>query len=225
MHQVDLFEDIAIAYGYENLVPEIPNITTTGEENKFEVFKQRIANMLAGLGLVELNTYNMTNKDNQCKRMKINIDLIEVSNAVNIDYSYTRAWVIPTLLEVLSRNKHNEYPQNVFDVGTIFKKNPKTETGIEENDRLAVAVCDNDADYTRIKQVLDYLLRMLDAEYKIEETEHSSFIKGRAARISVKRKDVAYIGEIAPEVLKNWDLVVPVAAFELNLTELFELIK
>ena len=223
IHQVDLFEDIAIAYGYENFVPSIPNISTIGEEDKFEVFKKKIANILIGLGLIELNSYNLSNKENQCSKMKIDIDLIEVDNAVNIDYNVLRAWVIPSLLETYATNRHHEYPQNIFDIGTIFKKG-NTDTGIVDNERLAVGICQENADYTKAKQVLDYLLRMLDVKYKIEEVDHDSFIKGRAARISVKGKNVAYIGEISPEVLSNWDLVVPVAAFELNLSELYEIL-
>ncbi len=46
MHQVDLIEDIAIAYGYENFEEEIPNVATVGEENSFEIFKNKIANLL-----------------------------------------------------------------------------------------------------------------------------------------------------------------------------------
>jgi len=45
LHEVDLIEDIAIAYGYENFIPEIPNINTIGEENSNEVTKRKIAEM------------------------------------------------------------------------------------------------------------------------------------------------------------------------------------
>ena len=67
-------------------------------------------------------------------------------------------------------------------------------------------------------------MRMLDVKYEMRETEHASFIPGRVARVSVKDKDIAYIGEIHPGVLQNFDIDIPVAAFEFNLTELFELL-
>jgi len=66
---------------------------------------------------------------------------------------------------------------------------------------------------------------MLNVRYEIEETEHPSFIPGRVARIKINNKKIAYIGEISPKVIVNWDLDVPVTALELNLTELFETIK
>ena len=71
---------------------------------------------------------------------------------------------------------------------------------------------------------MDYLFSQLDLKYEIKDVEHDSFIEGRVGRISVKGKDVAYIGEIHPLVLTRFDLTVPVAALEINLTELFELL-
>ena len=52
---------------------------------------------------------------------------------------------------------------------------------------------------------------------------YNSFISGRTGRVSCKGKEVAYIGEINPQVLDNFALETPVAALELNLTDLFEL--
>ena len=41
LHEVDLIEDVAIAYGYENFVPEIPKISTIGEEDRKEIIKKK----------------------------------------------------------------------------------------------------------------------------------------------------------------------------------------
>ncbi len=226
MHEVDFAEDIAISYGYENFKEEIPNVATTGEEDPLEIFKRKVVETLVGLGLLELNTYNLTSEDIQNKLMNVNFDLIEMANAVSTEYDVVRAWMIPGLLEVFKNNKHHEYPQRIFDMGVVFKKDKKgiTETGAVEMTRLAVGLCEEKADFTKIKQIFDYLMRMLDVEYKMREVEHPSFITGRVARVSVKGKDVAYIGEIHPQVLVNFDLDVPVTVFELNLTELFELL-
>ncbi|MEM4268089.1 MAG: phenylalanine--tRNA ligase subunit beta [Candidatus Woesearchaeota archaeon] len=224
LHQIDFAEDIAIAYGYENFEGIIPNFATVGEEDKFEVFKSKIADSLAWLGFCEVHTYCLTNKDFQTRLMNHNIECIELANSISHEYNVLRAWVIPSLLEVLKNNKHNEYPQNIFGYGVVFKKNEKEETGIEENERLCVALCNENADYTRARQVLDYIFRSIDVKYTVEEIEHPSFIPGRVARIFVKNKGIAYIGEIAPDILSNWQLEMPVAVFELNISELFNLV-
>src|SRR3990167_3523515 len=63
LHEVDLIEDIAIAYGYENFVPEIPKISTIGEENGEETMKRKIAEIFSGLGFLETSSFHLTSKD------------------------------------------------------------------------------------------------------------------------------------------------------------------
>ena len=225
IHQTDIAEDIAIAYGFENFEAIIPKVATIAQEDEFEIFKDKITETLVGLNFLETFTYNLTNKEFQNKNMLTNLELIELANSISKEYNVLRSWTIPPLLEILKNNKHHEYPQRIFTIGTIFKPHNKEETNIEENERLAITIADEETDYTEIKQVLDYLLRMLNVRYEIEETEHPSFIPGRVARIKANNKGVAYIGELSPDVIVNWDLDVPVTALELNLTELFEVIN
>ncbi len=225
LHPIDLVEDIAIAYGYEKFKEEIPNVATIAEEDKFESFKRKAAEILVGLGFTETNTYNLTNKESLTTRMGVELESIELENAKNADYNMLRSWMIPSLLHVMKNNKHHEFPQKIFEIGTIFKKNPQEETGIKEMERLAVMVSNTRADYTEIRQILDNLFRAFNIGYSISETEHNSFIPGRVARIGVEGKGVAFIGEIHPAVIENLALQMPVAAFELNLTDLYNIIN
>ncbi len=215
--QIDLVEDIAISYGYENLEPVIPNVATIAKEDELEVFKNKIANLLVGFGLIETNTYTLTSKLKQSKLMNTKVKVVELENALNEEYNVMRAWVTPSLLEVLKNNRQHEYPQRIFEMGDVFT--PK------EKSRLAVALAHKATDYTEVKQILDYLLTTLGLEYLIEEVNHDSYIPGRVGRVIVKGKEVAFIGEVAPEVLSNFALEVPVSTFELNLTDLFDVIK
>jgi len=220
LHQIDLIEDIAIAYGYENFKQEIPKVATIGQESKISILKNKIAELLTGLTLTEVSTYALSNNYTQNKYMNTKLDLIHLKNSVSSDYNVLRTWLVPSLLEVLKNNKHNEYPQIIFEMATIFKKG-SSDTHTEENERLCVLLHNKTTNFTEIKQVLDYLFKSLNLKYTIKETEHPSFIPGRVARVSCNGKEVAYIGEIHPKVLKNFDLELPVAALELNLTELF----
>ena len=86
-----------------------------------------------------------------------------------------------------------------------------------------IVLCNNNANFTQIKQILDGLFSAVDVKYEIKETEHGSFIDGRVGRVIVNNKEVAYIGEFNPKVLENFGLEIPVAVLELNLEELFRL--
>ena len=128
---------------------------------------------------------------------------------------------MPILMDVLSKNKHVEYPQKIFEEGLVSIR----KEGVKDYHRIALVSAHADADYTEARQALDFVLRSLGIEYKVVETEHNSFIPGRVGRVIVKGKKLAYVGELSPEVLANFDLTVPVCGFELNLSELFEVIE
>ncbi|MFC1775022.1 phenylalanine--tRNA ligase subunit beta [Nanoarchaeota archaeon] len=221
LHMSDFAEDIAIAYGYENFKAIIPNVATVGEEAPFEIFKKRVAEILVGLGMIEVQTYNLSNEKVQSEMMNRKVEPVLLANSVSEEYTCARAWMLPSVIEVLASNKHHEYPQNIFNIGVTFNKNSKFETGVEENTHLSIALCDEKSNYTNIRQVLDYLLKSIDKECKIKEIEHDSCIPGRVAGVFYKGKSVGFLGEINPKVITNFKLDLPVCALELSLTELF----
>lgn len=227
LHEIDLVEDIAVAYGYDKFTADIPNISTVAKEDEFEKFKTKAANILVGMGLDELNSTHIIEDKVQINKMLLDFKPMMLYNSLNADYNSLRSVVLPSLMIALQQNKNSEYPQNIFEIGSIFKwdKTGKSETGIAENTRVAVALCHNTAGFTEARQKFDRLMNLLGVKYEIKPKEHSSFIPGRVARASVNGVDVAYLGEIHPQVVVNFNLETPVAAFELNLTELFNEMK
>ena len=75
----------------------------------------------------------------------------------------------------------------------------------------------SETDFTEIKQTLDYLMRMLDIAYTIEETIHPAFINGRTGKILVDEQEIGVLGEISPTILKNWNLKMPAVALEIEI--------
>lgn len=225
LHPIDLAEDIAIAYGYENFKSKIPDAATIASEKPLELFTSKLREVLIGLGLVEVMNFHLSNANAQCKLMNINKQLIELENSVNQEFNMLRSWLTPSLMGTLSSNKHYEYPQDIFEIGTVFNHNDSYETKVQEQEHLAVALCGNDANFTKIRQVLDALMDALDLKYSVADTDHTSFIKGRVARITVNEEKIAHIGELHPQVLLNWSLEMPVAVLELNVSDLFRIMK
>ncbi len=228
LHQIDFVEDIAIAYGYENFEPLEMDAPTVASEDKFEKFKRKVVYLLVGLGLQELNTYHIMSKNDLLNNMCSDYSGVELANSLSEEYNVLRNWMVPSLMCVLRANKMNEYPQKIFDIGRVFKKNTKMETSVEEFERLGVLLCSKSSDLTEARKVLDYLFRMLNINYGVVDTEHPSFIKGRVGRVEVDYKGelikVAYIGEINPQVLNNFGIEMPTSGFELNLTELYNIL-
>lgn len=223
LHQADLMEDIAIAYGYENFVEEIPNVATIGEERALQIFVRKISAILTGLELLEVKNYHLVMKEDLNEKMSLSDDVISLKNALG-EHNHLRNSLLPSLLKNLSENQHNEYPQNIFEVGRSFVKGD-SETGVVEKENLAVTLCHEKTDFTEAKQVLDALMKSLGMDCVIKEVQHPSYVEGRIGEIFVGEKKLGLIGELHPQVITNWQLTVPVVGFELDLEELFKIIN
>jgi phenylalanyl-tRNA synthetase beta chain len=216
LHPVDIYEDIAIAYGYDKFEPELPNVFTIGSENSLEIKKRKIAEILIGLGLLEISTYHLTKKEDLKKiNIKSGIEVLESKT----EYSTLRPNLLCNSLRILSENTDAKYPQKIFELGRAFEEKDK----IEEKEKLCISIT-GDTDFTEIKQILDYLMRMLSVVYKIEETTSPLFIEGRCGKIMVKHegkdKEIGILGEIAPQIIKNFELKMPVSSLELEIENL-----
>ncbi len=223
MHPVDVIEDIAIMYGYSNIKDSPLKTYTPGNTFDIVKFRNKARQLIIGQGFQEIFSPILSNKNLLYTKMNTkDFGTIEVKEYMSETYSCVRTWLIPILMDVLAKNKHISYPQKIFEQGLVTVKKFDKITDFE---RLAALIASDKADYTRARQSIDALFRALGIGYEIEETEHSSFIKGRVGRVIVNGKKVAFVGEISPKVLENFALLVPVAGFELNLTELFEAIK
>jgi len=222
LHQVDLVEDIAIAYGYENFEEEIPNVATIGEESSAAKFQRKIQEILVGSKLLEVKNYHLIAKEDLNEKMNQEQDLIPLLNALG-EHNHLRNAILPSLMKSLRENQHNEYPQNLFEIGKVFEKGD-SETGIVEKDHLGIILCGMKTDFTEIRQILESLISALGLKCSIKEAANHSFIKGRVGDIFVGSEKWGIIGEIHPSVLEKWGLVVPVVGLELNISKLKELI-
>jgi phenylalanyl-tRNA synthetase beta chain len=226
LHQVDFAEDIAIAYGYENFEEIIPDVATIASQDKLEIFSEKIRSILIGLGQLEVKNFHLMKVEELMDQMNSTETVISLANSLG-DHNTLRDSIIPSLLKTYSINAHNEYPQNIFEIGLVFHrtKDKTSDTKIKETITLAVALCSETTDFTAIRQVLDSLSLHLNTAFKVKETTHPSFMPGRVASIQIKNKQIGIIGELHPQVLTNWNLTMPAVALELNLETLYQATK
>ncbi|MFC2174726.1 phenylalanine--tRNA ligase subunit beta [archaeon] len=215
LHPIDLVEDVAIAYGYENFEAIIPGISTIGGEDREAIMERKVAEAFAGFGFLECNTYHLTSSE-MPKRMRQKAELVMAKNPVNVNYNAIRNSLLPGLLQILSENKHYEYPQRLFDIGRVVEDR-KT---LHEEQRLAAVSCNARADFTEAKSLVESLLVSLGYEPKFKPVKNPSFLNGRAAAVVVNKKEIGVVGEIHPEALTNFGMDLPVAAFEISLEAL-----
>jgi phenylalanyl-tRNA synthetase beta chain len=212
MHDWDIFEDVAIAYGYENIQAEPLSTATVGKPHPVQVIAHLTRSIFCGLEYLEVMPFTLTSEEVLYKRMNRpeNSAVLHVLHPISIENTVVRTDLIPLLLEFLTLNRHRELPQRLFVVGDVVEN-------CVTYQRAAGVSMHPDADFSEAYAAADAVLRELGITYTISESADPAFIEGRRADIEVNGKKVGVFGEIYPSVLIGFELEHPVAAFELDL--------
>ena len=216
---MDIVEEVALGYGIDNLKPAWPASVHIGEKNMTSEKLDSISRLMTGFGFMEtLNStltseqilYEMTNRDSS--------QIISVTSSKSQEHTILRDSILPGLLENLSKNIHETYPQKFFESGIVFSKGAP----IKETSSLACVTASEETHFSEIKAVLQSLLRIgfnIKCETKTLPS-HVLFSQGRVAEIIVNKKTVGYIGELDSKVLENFRIRTKVVGFEIKLSGL-----
>ncbi len=219
LHWVDVAEEAAIAYGYMNIEPARSEVPTIGGLSSRTTSENYVREILSGCALQEVLNFTLTDPDKLTTLMGYDdealTNCIQVTNPVSLTYSVMRNRILPGLLDFLSRNTHNEYPQYLFEVGEVVMIEGDS---VRTINKAAVTLADSDVSFEHCHSILETLIQGLGTTYKLEAIRSAEFIHGRTARIITEGKEVGIIGEVSPELLENWEVFIPVAAFEIDLS-------
>ena len=211
LHPVDIIEDIAKGLTFQNFKQSLPTREKIGSTIKD--FENVVRNIMIGLGFSEITTLTITSPKVQYDAMRLpRENFVEIENPITEEGTTLRSWLIPSLMEILRKNKHRELPQKIFEIGYVMRE--------KKEEHLAFLYIDSSASFTLSKSHAEAILRNLGIEkYEIREIEHNSFIPGRVAGI-YKDEEIGFFGEIHPEVLENFELGYPTIAMEINLSKI-----
>jgi len=217
-HAVDVVEDLLISYGYNNIVPEKISMDVKGSQTKQAKFLDFVRSGCVGIGLQEVQTFNLTSKEVQSIKpnLKDEIDsFVEIVNPVSTNYEILRKRLTPQILSFLSKNKSQEFPQRIFEIGTCLDIDDSSDNGTKETNNLCVALSSTNVDFTQIKSAFVTICNYLGLEYSMKKKEFA-FLGENSAEILVNGKK-GFIGELSKEVEQNFALKKPVVLFEIEL--------
>jgi phenylalanyl-tRNA synthetase beta chain len=225
LHPLDLIDDIGRAYGFNELAPRYPDVSTVGGRHERSRLEDAARETLVGLGFEDLLNFYMTSDADNFDRMNVDPsdDVVGAGRPVTIqepyseEYTILRTWALSSILLVLENNTHRAYPQDLAEIGLAARVDESENTNVAEHRTVAGALARTDASYEDARARLQALARAFDKNLETPPTEHPSFISGRTADIRLDGESVGVIGEIHPEVLVEHDLELPVAAFEFRL--------
>jgi phenylalanyl-tRNA synthetase beta chain len=222
-HMVDLFEDVAIGFGYANIEPKLVRSMTVGTPRPEEVTSDRVRQVLLGLGFSEIMSLPLTTEDQQYERLRQQTPdrYPQVSNPKLKAYNVVRTHLMGGLFEALRENRRRPMPQRYFEIDNVTDLDAAAITGASEERRVALVEIGRESGYAAARSTVDALLRELGWKPEYEPTTNATFVDGRAATFSIDGKQVGIVGEVHPEVLSNFGLTFPVALAELTLQRIF----
>ena len=222
LHEVDLVEEVAIGYGYNRLKPTFPKSVTIGQEHKAHRLANVVRKIMTGVGFTEVMNFTLTNERWHYEMMRRKPkNIIKLANPVSAEYTIARQRLLPSLMKNLMDNKHESFPQRLFEVSDVMHINMKMETRCSRLLHVAAVSSHATANFTETKSYAEALLANLGLKrWDIKAAEHQSFLEGRTAAVYVRSKRIGLLGEVHPEALNNFELDNPVSAFEINLEEI-----
>jgi len=240
--KADVIEEIARLYGYE----KIPSLIIASElppqrPNPVEERNQFFQDTLVSMGLQEVISYRFTNPEQENRIYPADAKpqgeiYVELQNPIAVDKRVLRRSLLACVLEALERNARLRDRLALFEIGPVFLLDDKQQLP-DQPYRLAIAMSglrhprawdqksSEKMDFFDLKGVVDALLSGLHLEdVKFEPAAHASFHPGKCARLSIAGESAGWLGELHPQVMKNYDFGdAAVLAADLDMEKLYRL--
>ena len=232
--EIDLIEEIARVYGYDNIPTALPkgDIPVPAPNPKVEV-RKRIKRFLLAAGMMEAVNYSFS--DPNCfEKIRLPSDsplreTLRLQNPLSPEMSILRTTLIPGLLENTQHNRNHQINAiSLFEIGGVFvrdgnQKEPERVAGVLAG-QIGDGVYGNlyrDPDFFDIKGLVEGMLEVCGVtEYTLQKTDVPTFHPGRNAVVLLGETQVGTFGEAHPEVLENYDLPYKAYLFDFDLEAL-----
>jgi phenylalanyl-tRNA synthetase beta chain len=223
LHACDIMEDVAIAYGYNNIKRTTPQVITVGKQQPLNKLTSMLSSIVANAGYYEILTLALNSKDDNYKLMRKKEDgqAVTLSNPKSSEYQIVRTSLIPGLLRTLSNNLKSSLPIKLFEMNDIVLVDDQSDVGASNLRYLSALYCNTKAELEIIHGLLDRLMESLNIKnYSIEPASDERFFQGRQANILFEGEVVGIFGILHPEVLHNFNIRYPCSVMELNVEKL-----
>ena len=223
----DVIEEVAIGYGIINLKPDKPSEYFGGNKNSLSLVLDKLRDVLIGLGFVEIVNPSIISRNILERALTLDNDLISkliwLGDTKNSEYEVLRTSLVPSMINTLSVNIHEKYPQKLFEIGKIFRTN---ENSVKESWSLCAAIAHDNADYSETKSNLESIFKYcFDKSVSTPRIQIPYFLNGHSALINMDAKFIGYIGEVHPQVLENFSMRTLVGMFEIDITQIIDILN
>ncbi len=224
MHPVDIVEDIAIGFGFQNLPLKLSTTHLDAIPLKSSNLKRRVGESMRACGLQEVQSLTLSNERDQFENVRWPNEgyVTEIANPITSDHTLLRQYILPSLLRLLAANRHHELPQRVYELGDVIRDSKNFL-------RAAWACAEVGSGFTSSKGIVQALLRDMgaiqdDVEFRPTDAEDGPWISGRGSHVFIRDEKIGEFGEIDPKVSGFFGIKSPIQAGEIDLEAIYRIV-
>ncbi|KAM0950056.1 putative phenylalanine--tRNA ligase [Dioscorea sansibarensis] len=228
LHPRDVMEDVAIAYGYNNISKSKPKCLTMGGRQALNRFSDKIRAEVSRAGYLEVLTWILCSHEENFSMLK----RADVGNAVIIanprssEFQVVRNSLMSGLLKTLRHNKDHAKPIKIFEVGDVVIIDETNDVGAANNRRLAALYCNVYSGFEEIMGLVERIMTIVVkplaklTEHYYEPSNLAEFFPNRQCSISFKGRKIGNFGIVHPEVLSEFKILDPCSFLEIDIESL-----
>ena len=235
---VDLVEEVGRLYGYQNIESkEIKSETNHNSKKTSDLqnVRRMLKSLLVSRNMFEIISWSFTDSKIE-KVLNNNLDCVNIKNPISTELSQLRTSLICNLLSTIQKNiNKNVNNFAVFELGPIFHrtdsfKQEEFVCGIRSGSLFEKNWLEKqrDVDVFDIKADLYSLLNTLDVSFdslRISKDSKPYFHPGKCGTLMIGKDEIAFFGELHPNITKAMDIKVSCSVFELNLSKVMSFLK
>lgn len=229
IHTCDIVEDVAIAYGYDNIAAIIPKTPTVARQFPLNKITDLLRENIAQAGFTEALTFSLCSIEDECEKIRQprelrEPNLVKIANPKTIEFQTARNTILPGLLKTIQANKKMPLPLKLFEVSDVVQVDPEVDVGARNERHICAVYYNKSPGFEIIHGLLDRLMKLLDVkDYSlVGNDDNPTYFEGRGAQIMAKGKLIGSLGVLHPEVCEKFELVNPCSAIEINLEKLLK---
>ena len=225
-HMADIAEEVARSFGYNEIpITDLKTTTQGGYTPEMEL-EAKIGRQCRAMGYNEIITYSFVSPASlDLVRVPAESPLrnmLKIQNPLGEDTSVMRTMVLPSMLDILSRNNayHNKSAR-MYEIAKVYRP-VEGQTLPEEPKMLVLGAYGPKENFFTLKGELEAVftaLRTKKASY-CACSSNPSFHPGRCAEVSMDGDVLGYIGQIHPLVAANYSMDCEVYCVEISFTKL-----
>ena len=222
LHACDIMEDVAIAYGFNNIERTLPKCFCVGAPLPINKLSDLLRREVALVGFTEVLTLTLCSRDENyafLRRTDPGNEAVVLENPKTVEYQQVHTMLLPEMLKTLAANKAMPLPLKIFQVADIVVLDSKNDVGARNERRLAVAYTNNTQSGLEIVHgVLDRVMQMMGVtmeEYFVRASELPYYFPGRQAEVVLRGQVIGSFGIVHPETLKSFEVPNVTTALEL----------